>query len=74
MPPQRRLTRGEMKKKEEMEHLSLVHEELAEKLSEERSKVGRIKIENDSKTKHLKSLKKKLDRLQKDQHLELENR
>ncbi|GMI10426.1 hypothetical protein TrVE_jg5638 [Triparma verrucosa] len=67
-----RLTRGELKKKEELEHLSLVEEELMDKLKSERGKRDRVQHDNDLKNEHLKKLQKKLERLIRDQTAELE--
>ncbi len=72
MPPrQRRMTKGEQKKREEMDALSVREEELNEKITEEKNKRDRVSLDNEHKIGHLKQLQKQLERLTQHQHREL---
>ena len=63
MPPlQRRLTKGELKKKEEMDNLALKEEELAEKINESQSKHDRVSKDNKFKTAQLRNFQKQVER------------
>jgi hypothetical protein len=61
-PLQRRMTKGELKKKEEADSLAHREEELAEKINESQSKHDRILADNKFKTAQLRNFQKQVER------------